>query len=77
MINGVCNVTFLELGKDTVPQQKVTNFLQRVGSKPITDGNASPPRNKVLLSQRQIKYVEDIIVTRHTVNLDMSRREVI
>ena len=31
----------------------------------------------MLLSQRQVKYVEDIIVTIDTTNLDMSRRELI
>ena len=36
-----------------------------------------PPRNQALLSHRQVKYVEDIIVTRDTANLGMSRKEVI
>ena len=33
--------------------------------------------NWALLSQIQVKYVEDIIVTRYTANLDMLRKEVI
>ena len=36
-----------------------------------------PPRKQALLSQSQVKYSEDIIVTRDTVKLGMSRREVI
>ena len=55
----------------------MTNYLQRIGSKPITYKNASPPRNWALLSQRQVKYVEYVIVTRYMSNLGVSRREVI
>ena len=39
--------------------------------------NAPPLRKQALLSQSQVKYVEDIIVTRDTENLGVSRREVI
>ena len=55
----------------------VTNCLQIIGSRPITFENAFPPVKQVLLSQNQVKYVEDIIVTRDTSNLGMSRQEVI
>ena len=51
--------------------------MQRIGRKPITYENASPLINQALISQRQVKYVEDIIVKRYTVKLGMSRREVI
>ena len=37
----------------------------------------SPTINQAFLLQRQVKYVEDIIVTIGTSNLGMSRREVI
>ena len=73
-VNGVCNADYLELGEDPVPRQTVTNFLQRINSKPITYENASPQINQALLSQRQVEYVEDIIVTRDTANLGMKRR---
>ena len=63
--------------EDPVPQMTVPIFLQRIGSKPIKFYNASPLRNKALLPQRQVKYVEDIIVTGDTANLGMSRKEVI
>ena len=55
----------------------MTNFLQRIGSKLIKYNNASPLRKWALLSQSQLKYVEDISVTRDMENLGMSRREVI
>ena len=53
------------------------NCLQRIGNKAITNENAYSPRQGALISQRQVKYVEDIIVTRDTENLGMSRSEVI
>ena len=55
----------------------VVNCLQRIGSNPITYDKAYPLRNQELLSQRQVKYVEDIIVTRDMANLGISRRKVI
>ena len=51
--------------------------MKRIGSKPITNENASPPRNQTLILQRQANYVEDIIVTFDTANLGVSRRKVI
>ena len=50
--------------EDPVPQKVVTNCLQRIGSKPITFDNAFTSIKWELLSQRKVKYVEDIIVTR-------------
>ena len=35
-VNGVCDAACLELGEDPVPRITVANFLQRIGSKPIT-----------------------------------------
>ena len=55
----------------------MANFLQRIRNKPITDENASPQIKQAFLSQRQVKYVEDITVTKDTSTIGMSRREVI
>ena len=41
-------------------------FLESIVSKIIIYENALPMRKQVLLSERQVKYVEDIIVTRDT-----------
>ena len=76
-VNGVCDATFLGLGEDSVPIMTVANCLQRFGSDTITFENSPSLRKQALLFQRQVKYVEDIIVTRDTENLGMSRREVI
>ena len=67
----------LELSLDQVPKQTVFNVLQRIGRKPITYENSLPMKKMVLLSENQVKYVEDIIVTRDTENHWMSRNEVI
>ena len=76
-VDGVCDVVCLELGEDTVTQQTGTNCLHRIGKKPIIYENYFPLRKQALLSQSQLEYVEDIIVTRETVNLGVSRREAI
>ena len=55
----------------------VTNSLQSIGSKPIIFENSFPLRKQSLISQRQVKYVEDIIVTIYMANLGISRKEVI
>ena len=55
----------------------MTNCLQIIGSKPIAYKNAFPPIKWALLSQRQVDYFEYVIFTRDTVDLGMSRREVI
>ena len=73
-VNGVCDAACLDLGEDNVPRQTVTIFLQRIGNKPITYNNSSPPRNQALLSKRQVKYAADIIVTRDTEKLAIPRR---
>ena len=56
---------------------KVTNYLQRIGSRTIKLENSSPPGKQALMFQNQLKYIEYIILTRDTANLGMSRREVI
>ena len=67
----------LELGFDRVPKQTLHNVLQRIGRKPITYDNVFPDKRRALLSNSQVKYVEDIIIKRDTANLGMSRKEVI
>ena len=70
----MCNAAFLGLGEDPFHQQTVTNCLKVIGSKPITYGNSFSPINQALILQVQVKYVEDIIVTRDTANFGISRR---
>ena len=43
----------------------------------ITHESSFPPINQALISQRKVKYVEDITFTRYTENLGVSRRDVI
>ena len=64
----------MELGKDPIPQMKVINFLKRIVGKPITYDNDFPLRHRVLLLEIQIEYVEDIILTRETDYIGMSRK---
>ena len=51
--------------------------LQCMGRNLITYKNDFPRKKRSLLSENQVKYVEDIIVKRDTSNLGMSRKEVI
>ena len=74
---GQCDEAFLELRFDLVPKRTLFNVLQRIGRKPITYDNSFPRKNKALLSESQVKSVEDIIVKRDTANLGISRKEVI
>ena len=76
-VRGQWDEAFLELGLDPVPKQIVFNVLQRIGRKPITYENFFPMKKSSLLSERQEKYVEDIIIKRDTANLRMSRKELI
>ena len=73
----MCDTACLDLGEYHVPQKIVTNCLQSIGNKSITYKNASPQRKQAFPSQRQVIYVEDIIVTRDTTNFGISNREVI
>ena len=52
-------------------------FLQSIGRNPITYENALLRNNSSLLSEIQVKYVEDIIVKRDTAKLGMSRKKLI
>ena len=73
-VYGVCDEGDLDSGKDIVLRMKVVNFLKRIDSKPIAYENAFPLRKRVLLLQRQVNYVEDIIVTREMANIGMVGR---
>ena len=75
-LRGHCDETCLELGLDPVPKQTVFNVLRRIGRKPITYENVFPVKKRSLLSEKQVKYVEDIIIKIDT-NLGMSRKELI
>ena len=59
---------------DPVPKQTVFNVLRSIGRKPITYDNVFPDKKRALLSNSQVKYVEDIIVKRETANLGMSMK---
>ena len=76
-VGGQCNEISLELRFDPVPKQTAFYVLQWIGRKTITYENAFPRKNRGLLSERQVKYVEDIIVKRDTANLELSGKEVI
>ena len=76
-MRGQCDEACLELGFDTVPKQTLFNVLRRIGRKTITYENVFPVKKRSLLSEIQVKYVEDIIIKRYTANLGMSRKEVI
>ena len=67
----------MDLGIDRVPRQTIFNILRRIGRKSITYKNVFPYKKRALLSNSQVKYVEDIIIKRDTANLGMSRKKVI
>ena len=74
---GQCGEACLGLGLDPVRKQTVFNVLRRIDRKPITYENVFPDKNRALLSNFQVKYVEDIIIKRDTENLGIPRKEVI
>ena len=76
-MRGQCDEACLELGLDPVTKQTVFNVLRRIGRNPITYENVFPEKKRALLSNSQVKYVEDIIIKRDTANLGMSRKEVV
>ena len=76
-VYGVCDEGDLELGEDYGPRITVNNCLKRIGGKAITYQCDFFMRNRALPLERQIKYVEDMIVTRDTVKLGISRKEAI
>ena len=55
----------------------MVNCLKSIGRKRITYENAFPMIYQALLSEGQVNCVENIFVTRDTVNFGMSRKEVI
>ena len=76
-LRGQCDEACLKLGLDPVHKQTVFNVLRRIGRKPITYENVFPVKKRSLLSEIQVKYMEDIIIKRDTANLGMSRKYVI
>ena len=70
-LRGQCDEACLELGLDPVPKQIVFNVLRRIDRKTITYENVFPLRKRSLLSDSQVKYVEDIIIKRDTANIGM------
>ena len=56
---------------------KMAKYLKIIGRKPITYKNDSPMSKRVFLSQRQVKYVESMYITRDTEIFGMPRKEVI
>ena len=76
-LRGQCDGACLELGLDPVTKQTVFNVLRRIVRNTITYENVFPEKKRTLLSNSQVKYVEDIIIKRDTANLGMSRKEVI
>ena len=76
-VSGQCDEACLGLRFYPVTKQTVFNVLQRISKKLIIYENAFPMKKRVLLSESQVKYVEDIIVKSDTENLGMSRKEVI
>ena len=73
-VRGQCDEACLELRFDPVPKQTVFNFLQRIGRNPITYKNTFLMKKMVLQPESQVNDVENIIVKRYTVNLEMSRK---
>ena len=74
---GEWDVACLELGIDKVLRQTIYNVLRRIGRKPITYENVFPDKRRTLLSNLQVNSVDNIIIKKDTVNLGMSRKEVI
>ena len=65
---GRWDVACLDLGIDQVPRQTIFNVSRRIGRKPIIYENVFPVKKRALLSNLQVKYVEDIIIKRDTSN---------
>ena len=63
-VDGVRDEGDLELSEDTITQIPLANFSKRIVSKHITYYNSLPLRKRVLLSKMQVKYTQDIIVTK-------------
>ena len=50
LVDGLCDEACLQLGEDPIPRLTVVNFLQRVGSNPITYNNNLTMSKQVFLS---------------------------
>ena len=68
---------YWELRNNLVTQITVINCLIRIIKNPITYYNSFPLRNWALISEIQVKCVQDISVARDMANLGVSRMEVI
>ena len=77
MVYGVCDEWYLELGEDPITQMALANCLNIIGGKATTYDNAFTLIKWDFLSEIQVKYVQDIIITRDTSKLGISRNEVI
>ena len=56
---------------------KLVNFLRRISDKPVKYENDFPLKERKLILEMEVKYVQDIIVARDSANLEMSRKEAI
>ena len=59
----------LELYEYTIPQIIVIMFLRSIRKTPITYESVSPLRNRILLPEIQLIYVQGIIVARDMANI--------
>ena len=50
----------MELDEDYIPQMKAVNYLRRIDKKTITYENDLPVRKRIWLSDKKVKYVQDI-----------------
>ena len=65
----MCDEGDLKFDNDPVLQTTVDNCLKRIDSKNITKNNAFPLIYWALLSEMQVKDIENIVVIRDRVNL--------
>ena len=73
----MCDEGNLELGKYPIPRMTVVVVFKIIGNKPITYENVYHMRKWALLSQIQVKYIKDIIVTRDMANPGISSKDLI
>ena len=52
--------SYMELDEDYIPQMKAVNYLRRIDKKTITYENDLPVRKRIWLSDKKVKYVQDI-----------------
>ena len=73
-LRGKCDEACLGLCFDPVPKEMVLNVLQSISGNPIKYDNTFPMKKRALISERQVKYVEDIIFKIETENLGCQGR---